>query len=156
MKGKKWANREFSKVKVIPGLAERAELSATGAAVGGPEDTLTASVIGIVSAVGRTVDIKPVTEIGEIEAAAAGVHVNITGRLKIGSGVSIATHEADCEVIGDSIIIPYDKAACCEGCNPLWQRRYRQIPSLPNRWPIHPNDFEGWAEIPAGKLFLVR
>jgi hypothetical protein len=93
-------------VKVIPGLAERAELSATGAAVGGPEDTLTASVIAIVPAIGRSVDIKPVTEIGEIEAAASGVHVDISGRLKIGSGVSIATHEADCEVIGDSIINP--------------------------------------------------
>src|SRR4029077_4084209 len=105
---------EISKVKVIPGSAERAEFSSAGAAVGGPEDTLTASVIGIVSAVGRSVDIKSVTEIGEIEAAAAGVHVNITGRLKIGSGVSIATHETNCEVIGDSIINPYDKAACCE------------------------------------------
>jgi hypothetical protein len=91
LKGKKWANREISKVKVIPGLAERAELSATGAAVGRSKQALTASVIGIVSAVGRSVDIKPVTEIGEIEAAAAGVHVNITGRLKIGSGVSIAS-----------------------------------------------------------------
>ena len=39
LKGKKWANREISKVKVIPGLAKRAELSATGAAVGGPEDS---------------------------------------------------------------------------------------------------------------------
>jgi len=91
LKGKKWANREISKVKVIPGLAERAEFSSAGAAVGGSKQALTASVIGIVSAVGRSVDIKSVTEIGEIEAAAAGVHVNISGRLKIGSGVSIAS-----------------------------------------------------------------
>ena len=38
LKGPHRTDREIAEVKVVPGLAERAELSATGAAVGGPED----------------------------------------------------------------------------------------------------------------------
>jgi hypothetical protein len=76
LKRKEWANRQIPKVKVVSGLAERAEFPATGAAAGGPEDTLTARIVGIVPAVGCPVDIEPVTEIGEIQTAAAGVHID--------------------------------------------------------------------------------
>jgi hypothetical protein len=69
LKGKKWANREISKVKIVSGLAERTEFPAAGAPVGCSEDALTARVITIVSAIGRPIEIEPVTEIGEIEAA---------------------------------------------------------------------------------------
>jgi hypothetical protein len=114
LKGKKWANREISKVKIVSGLAERTEFPAAGAPIGHPQDSLTARVITIMCAVGRPIDIKPVTEIGKIEAATSGVHVNVAGWSQISPSISIATHEADCEVIGDPIINPYDKAACCE------------------------------------------
>src|SRR5262249_15670451 len=37
---------------------------------------------------------------------------NITGWLKIGSGIRVAAHEADCKMIGNPVVDAYDKAAC--------------------------------------------
>src|SRR5271157_4667722 len=114
LKRKKRSNHEISEVKVVSGLAERTKFPTAGAAVSRSEQALTASIIGIVAAVGRSVDIKPVIEIGEIEAAASGVYVDIPGWLQIGTSVGIAAHETNCEVISDPIIDTYDKATCCE------------------------------------------
>ena len=62
----------------------------------------------------RRVDIESVIKIGGIEPAATRVHVNITRWLKIGRGVRVAAHEANCKMIGNPVIKPYNKSACGE------------------------------------------
>ena len=88
---KKWTNCETPEMKVVSSLAERTEFPAAGAPLSHTLQLLTARIIRVVSAIDRSVDIKPAIEISGIKAASSGVYVNIAGRLKIGRGISIAT-----------------------------------------------------------------
>jgi hypothetical protein len=92
LKGPHRTDREIAKVKFVLGFCPCAEFPAAGAAVGRPKQPLTACIVPIIPAVGRSV---------------------------------------------------------------------RQIPSLPSRSPIRPNDSGAWAEIPEeellpGRLLLCR
>src|SRR6516162_5641869 len=73
-----------------------------------------ARTVAIIPAISRRVDIESVIKIGGIEAATSGVHVNITGWLKIGSGMRVAAHEANCKMIGNPVIKACNKSACGE------------------------------------------
>jgi hypothetical protein len=79
-------------------------------------------------------------KIGGIEAATTGVYVDITGWLKIGSGMRVAAHEANCKIIGNPVINPYNKSACGEIialCEAIVTDRYPVSPTVrPDAPPV--------------------
>src|SRR5271166_6231664 len=94
-------------------------------------------------AISRRVDIESMIKIGGIEAAAPCVHVNITGWLKIGTGMCVAAHETDCKMIGNPVIKTYNKSACGEVVALDWAIVADRYPVSPTVRPDAPPVFRG-------------
>jgi hypothetical protein len=67
---------------------------------------LTAATIGIVPAIDRRVEIETFVKIGEVEAAATGINVNVTGWLEVGPSMGVTAEDTDGKIVGDSVINP--------------------------------------------------
>src|ERR1700722_3357317 len=107
------SNREIPKVKVVAGSDERTEFFSVGAAGRRSEQRLALAVVTAVSAKHCRVEVKSVIEVGSVETASAGVHLNLSW-FEIIPGMSVAAKEANDQVFGKPIIDAQGHSSGCK------------------------------------------